>query len=53
VSMVYNYAGRVNGLQFGLINSAGTMKGIQLGLLNFIKEGGFMSVFPIVNWGGL
>ncbi len=50
---VYSYASHVNGVQFSLINSAGSMKGIQLGLLNFIKEGGFMPIFPIVNWGGL
>ncbi len=50
---IYNYADFVNGVQFGLINSSGSMKGIQLGLLNFIKHGGFMPIFPIVNWGGL
>lgn len=49
----YNSAKFVNGLQFGLFNSAGSMKGIQLGFLNFIKEGGFMPFFPLVNWGGL
>ena len=49
----YNSADFVNGVQFGLINTAGSMKGIQLGLLNFIKQGGFMPFFPIVNWGGL
>ena len=49
----YSSSHFVNGLQFGLINSAGSMKGIQLGLLNFIKQGGFMPFFPIVNWGGL
>jgi hypothetical protein len=50
---VYSYANFVNGVQFSLINSAGSMKGIQIGLLNFIKEGGFLPIFPIVNWGGL
>jgi hypothetical protein len=50
---IYSSSARVNGVQFGLINSAGSMKGIQIGLLNFIKEGGFMPIFPIVNWGGL
>jgi hypothetical protein len=49
----YNSANFVNGLQFGLFNTAGSMKGIQLGLLNFIKQGGWMPFFPIVNWGGL
>jgi hypothetical protein len=50
---LYTSSNSVNGVQFGLINSAGSMKGIQLGLLNFIKQGGFMPIFPIVNWGGL
>jgi hypothetical protein len=50
---VYSSANHVSGVQFSLINSAGSMKGIQLGLLNFIKQGGFMPFFPIVNWGGL
>ncbi len=50
---IYNSANFVNGVQIGFVNSAGSMKGIQLGLLNFIKRGGFMSFFPIVNWGGL
>ena len=49
----YNSAHHVSGLQFGLINNAGSMKGIQLGLINLIKTGGFMPIFPIVNWGGL
>jgi len=49
----YNSANFVNGLQFGLFNTAGSMKGIQLGLLNFIREGGWMPFFPIVNWGGI
>lgn len=49
----YSSAGYINGLQFSLINNTGTIKGIQLGLINIIREGGFMPVFPIVNWGGL
>ncbi len=53
MSGIYSYANHVNGVQFSLINSAGSMKGIQIGLLNFIKQGGFMPIFPIVNWGGL
>ncbi|MBP1648555.1 MAG: hypothetical protein H6Q30_2000 [Bacteroidetes bacterium] len=53
MSGIYSYADHVNGVQFSLVNSAGSMKGIQIGLLNFIKRGGFMPVFPIVNWGGL
>jgi hypothetical protein len=50
---MYSSANFVNGVQLGLVNNAGSMKGIQVGLLNFIKKGGFMSFFPIVNWGGL
>jgi hypothetical protein len=50
---LYNSANHVTGVQFGLVNNTGSMKGIQLGLLNLIKTGGFMPVFPIVNWGGL
>ena len=49
----YNYADHVNGLQISLVNSAGSMKGIQIGIINIIKSGGFMPIFPIVNWGGL
>jgi hypothetical protein len=49
----YSSANSFKGLQFSVINMAGSMKGIQLGLLNFIKEGGFMPFFPIINWGGL
>lgn len=49
----YNSANYVNGLQLGLFNSVGSMKGVQIGLLNFIKKGGFMPFFPIVNWSGL
>lgn len=49
----YNSAGYLNGVQIGLINSTETIKGVQVGLLNFIKSGGFMPFFPIVNWGGL
>ena len=49
----YSSANHVHGLQFSFINNAGTMKGIQLGLINIIKKGGFMPVFPIVNFGGL
>ncbi|HUI30330.1 MAG TPA: hypothetical protein VLX91_08935 [Candidatus Acidoferrales bacterium] len=46
----YNYGGHVSGLQLGFINNAGSMKGIQIGLINIIKTGGFMPVFPIINW---
>jgi hypothetical protein len=50
---LYNSAGYLNGVQIGLINSTETIKGVQIGLLNIIKKGGFMPIFPIVNWGGL
>jgi hypothetical protein len=49
----FSSAGHVHGLQFSFVNNTGTIKGIQLGLINIIREGGFMPVFPIVNWGGL
>jgi hypothetical protein len=49
----YNSANFCNGLQFGIFNSSQSMKGIQLGLINMIKTGGWMPIFPIVNWGGL
>jgi len=45
----YNSAGHTQGLQFGLINTTGTMKGLQIGILNFIRQGGFLPFFPIVN----
>jgi len=47
---LYTQSHYVSGLQFGLLNMTDTMYGIQLGLLNFIGEGGFLPVFPIVNW---
>ncbi len=56
----FNYAGSLNGLQFGLINvAATTAKGIQLGLVNIIQDtpGWFerfpnevAPVMPLVNW---
>ncbi|MBT3233317.1 MAG: hypothetical protein HN356_10935 [Calditrichaeota bacterium] len=45
-----NYAKSWEGLQLGFINYAGTISGLQIGLINFIGTGGFMPVFPIVNW---
>ena len=47
---IFNYAKFMNGLQLGLINYAGSMKGLQIGLINIISQGGFLPVFPIVNW---
>ncbi len=46
----FNSGGHVSGLQFGLVNYAGSMYGLQIGLINIIKTGGFMPVFPIVNF---
>jgi len=45
-----NYSKQWEGLQLGFINYTGTMHGLQIGLINFIETGGFMPVFPIVNW---
>ena len=45
-----NYANYAHGLQIGFVNYAKSMKGLQIGLVNVIKTGGFMPVFPIVNW---
>ena len=47
---VNHHSGRFSGLQIAIVNYAETMNGIQLGLINFIKSGGFMPWFPIVNW---
>ena len=46
----YTTARHCGGVQIGIVNHSGTMKGIQIGLLNFIDEGGFLPIFPIVNW---
>jgi hypothetical protein len=46
-----NYAGRINGLQLGLVNYAERAHGVQIGLINIIKEGGFLPVMIIANWG--
>jgi hypothetical protein len=45
-----NYAGHMNGLQLGFFNYAETAHGLQIGFINVIREGGFLPVFPIVNW---
>jgi len=42
-------AGHVEGLQLGFVNSTGTIHGLQIGLLNFVKKGGWLPLFPIVN----
>lgn len=46
----YNQADHVSGIQIGLVNNVGSMKGLQIGLINIIKTGGFMPVFPIINF---
>lgn len=46
-----NYARDTEGLQLSIVNYAERLKGVQLGLVNIIKEGGFMPVFPIFNFG--
>ncbi len=46
----FNSAEHVGGLQLGLVNYARSMKGLQIGIINIIETGGFMPVFPIVNW---
>jgi len=46
-----NYAGRINGLQLGVVNYAERANGVQIGLINIIKEGGFLPVMIIANWG--
>ena len=45
-----NYAGHASGFQLGLVNYAVTMHGLQIGLVNIIKQGGQFPFFPIVNW---
>ncbi len=45
-----NSAGSARGLQLGFINYCQTMHGVQIGLANIIKQGGFMTFFPFVNW---
>ncbi len=39
-----------DGLQFGAINYAKRTHGLQIGVINIISEGGFLPVFPFVNW---
>jgi hypothetical protein len=45
-----NITDEMTGLQLSLVNYTKRMRGIQVGLVNIIKEGGFLPVFPIVNW---
>lgn len=45
-----NYTKYTDGLQLAIVNYTKRMNGIQVGLLNIIEEGGFLPIFPIVNW---
>ena len=47
----FNSAGRINGLQVAVVNYAQRANGVQIGLVNIIKEGGFLPVMVIANWG--
>lgn len=49
-SMVNYHTGHFNGLQFSIVNYAATIEGLQLGLINIIGSGGFLPVFPIINF---
>ncbi|TRX57046.1 LA_2272 family surface repeat-containing protein [Thalassomonas sp. M1454] len=49
-----NYAGTLNGVQFGFVNATQRInKGVQIGLINYDASGTFVSkdfpVFPIIN----
>jgi hypothetical protein len=45
-----NHTNNGDGLQLGFVNYARKYHGLQIGLVNIISEGGFLPVFPIVNW---
>lgn len=45
-----NYSPKMTGLQVGFVNYAASLKGLQLGLVNIIGAGGFMPVFPFLNF---
>lgn len=45
-----NHSNSGDGLQVGFVNYARKYHGLQIGLINIISEGGFLPVFPIVNW---
>lgn len=45
-----NHTNNGDGLQLGFINFAKKIHGLQIGLINVISEGGFLPLFPIVNW---
>ena len=37
-AMLYNYAKKLNGLQFGLVNTCESLSGVQIGLVNIIWQ---------------
>jgi len=47
----FNYAESAGGLQLAFVNYAAKIKGLQVGAINIIKEGGFLPVMIIANWG--
>jgi hypothetical protein len=49
-SGLYTQSSHMSGLQIGLVNNSETLHGLQIGLLNIIAKGGFLPIFPIVNW---
>ena len=46
-----NYAESAGGLQVAFVNYARRINGVQIGAINIIKEGGFLPVMIIANWG--
>ena len=46
-----NYAETAGGLQVAFVNYARKIDGVQIGAINIIKEGGFLPVMIIANWG--
>ncbi len=49
-SGLYNQSSHMSGLQIGIVNNSETLHGLQIGILNIINKGGFLPIFPIVNW---
>jgi hypothetical protein len=45
-----NHTMNGDGLQIAVVNYAKKIHGLQIGLINIISEGGFLPVFPFVNW---
>lgn len=46
-----NYAENGGGLQLAFLNYATKIDGVQIGAINIIREGGFLPVCIIANWG--